>query len=276
MNITFSKMHGLGNDFVVIETLTQTFVPTTALLQSWSNRHTGIGFDQLLLIEVSPDDSNDFVYRIFNADGQEVEQCGNGARCAAKFVLGKNLSGKGKLRFQTKKGVVETFCLENGNVKVNMGQPELTPANIPFLAPQQANSYTLTLDNSNITCAAVSMGNPHCIIIVEDVMQTDVNHLGSLLTQHQQFPQGANVNFVEIVDATHIKLRVFERGVGETLACGSGACASVVASQLLGHVDTAVTVTLNGGSLQVNWQGRGHEVWSTGPAIFVFEGNITL
>ena len=272
--INFSKMHGLGNDFVVINNLDASIQLTENNIRQLADRHTGIGFDQLLLLESYTRDEADFSYRIFNANGAEVEQCGNGARCAAKFL--QNLTQRSQFRLKTCNRILSAECLNDNLVRVDMGAPIFEPAAIPFLNASEAKHYRLDVDGQTIDCAVVNMGNPHCILTVANSETADVAGLGAKLTDHPSFPQGVNVNFMELLADNHIKLRVYERGVGETLACGSGACASVVAGIHLGQLTTAVDVELPGGQLHISWQGNSDPVWLTGPAAFVFEGKITL
>lgn len=270
----FSKMHGLGNDFMVVDATKQHFLANTQQIQAWADRHTGIGFDQLLLLEPNEDATHDFTYRIFNADGSEVNQCGNGARCIARFVNIKQLSDKTQLRFKTASSLLETELLDNGHVKVNMGIPELQPNKIPLKFEQQQNHYTLT--NSDITFGAVSMGNPHAVIAVNDIAKAPLTTIGRNLSIDPLFPQQTNVGFMQIMHPQHIQLRVWERGAGETKACGSGACAAVVVGHLWQQLENHVLVTLPGGELRIDWQGKGQPLWMTGDAVFVFDGEIAV
>lgn len=263
-------MHALGNDFMVIDGVRQQFQPNPQLIAVWANRHTGIGFDQLLLIEKANNPDADFIYRIFNADGSEVAQCGNGARCIAKFLHDEKLTTKNPIRVETLAGILELKLENDDQVTVDIGTPIFEPEKIPFIAEKPAIKYTL--DNTEI--CALSVGNPHCVLVVKNVDAAPVQELGSVLTKHQRFPQQTNVGFMEIVNHHHIRLRVYERGVGETLACGSGACAAVVAGRLLNLLDTKVTVELPGGHLTVTWQGEKSSVFLTGPAVTVFRGYV--
>ncbi len=274
MALRFSKMHGLGNDFVVIDGVRQQFALDPATVRRLADRHTGIGCDQLLLVEPPPDTSVDFRYRIFNADGDEVEQCGNGARCFARFVRDQGLSDKTVLRVATQAGVLELCVETDGQVTVDMGVPEFEPARIPFAAAAREPSYRLDTDHGEVTFGAVSLGNPHAVLLVDDPGTAPVATLGPLLESHPSFPRRVNVGFLGVVDRGHARLRVFERGVGETRACGSGACAAVVIGRQQGLFDTRVAVDLEGGRLVISWPGEGESVRMTGPATHVFEGVI--
>ncbi|WP_339669055.1 diaminopimelate epimerase [Dasania marina] len=276
MLLRFTKMHGLGNDFVVIDLITQRYRLRQKDLLHIADRHFGIGCDQILVVEPPRNPEVDFCYRIYNCDGSEVEQCGNGARCFAQFVLDKKLTGKSKIKVETSSGVIELAVTADQQVRVNMGKPVLNPSDIPFTADSQAASYALEQAGQNYSLGAVSMGNPHGVLVVENVNSAPVAQLGPQLEAHPRFPQKANIGFMQVVDRRHIKLRVFERGVGETLACGTGACAAVVAGQEQGLLDQSVTVELPGGQLLIEWRGPGHPVMMTGPATTVFEGTIQL
>lgn len=274
--INFSKMHGLGNDFMVIDGIRQKFQPTAALVQRWADRHTGIGFDQLLLIEPSRNKETDFFYRIFNADGGEVAQCGNGARCIARFLHDEKLSSKNPLIVETLAGNLEIVLEKDQQVTVAMGIPNFEPNKIPFLTERKNTTYFLAIGDKTAEFCALSLGNPHCVLLVDEVKQAPVLELGPLLSKHHVFPQESNVSFMQIVDPTRIKLRVFERGADETLACGSGACAAVVAGRTLGLLAESVTVEQLGGELKVSWQGDARPVYLTGPATHVFKGTIEV
>ncbi len=276
MEISFSKMHGLGNDFVVIDAVRQTIKLSTQQIKFLADRHFGVGCDQVLLVESAKQGEADFRYRIFNADGHEVEQCGNGVRCFARFVREQNLTDKDRIRVITQSGIVEPEIQDNGEIKVNMGIPTLQPSAIPFEAKQQSRLYTLQVGSHNIEISAVSMGNPHAVLQVEDVDLAPVDELGAKIESHPRFPQRVNAGFMQVVTPEHIRLRVFERGVGETLACGTGACAAVVAGRMRQLLAESVRVSLAGGDLQIQWQGDEQVVWMTGPATTVFEGKITL
>jgi diaminopimelate epimerase len=272
--IHFTKMHGLGNDFVVIDALRQTPRLELATIKRLADRHFGIGFDQLLLVEKPVSPNADFKYRIFNADGSEVSQCGNGARCFARFVRDKGLTDKDEVRVDTDAGQLLLKFDSDGQITVNMGIPRHHPAEIPLLADQEASSYQASAGGETYTFGAVSMGNPHAVLRVEDVETAPVAAVGRLLESHPVFPARANIGFMQIVDREHIKLRVYERGAAETLACGSGACAAAVIAIERGLVDPHVQVQLPGGPLKISWAGRGEPVLMTGPAISVFEGTI--
>ena len=276
MKLQFTKMHGLGNDFVVIDAITQTINLSPAQIRALADRHFGVGCDQVLLVEAPRLPAVDFRYRIFNADGGEVEQCGNGARCFARFVRGRGLTSKDELHVETAAGIIRLAIEADGQVTVDMGEPRLEPAAIPFIATARAVAYPITVAEQTVEIAAVSMGNPHAVVIVEEVASAPVEYLGPLLERHERFPLRANVGFMEIIGRGHICLRVFERGAGETLACGSGACAAVVVGRVRGLLDESVRVELPGGSLQIRWQGEGKTVIMTGPAARVFEGCIEL
>jgi diaminopimelate epimerase len=276
MRLRFSKMHGLGNDFVVIDGVSQKVRLSPERIRQLADRHLGIGCDQLLLVEAPDNADVDFRYRIFNGDGSEVENCGNGARCFAIFVRERKLTGKRTIRVETASGIMELQVVDNDKVIVDMGVPRLVPAHIPFQAEQQAASYTLAVDGESYTIGAVSMGNPHAVLIVDNVAQAPVAELGPKIEHHPRFPQRVNVGFMEIVSPSEINLRVFERSAGETLACGTGACAAVVAGRLQQKLNSEVKVNLPGGSLHIRWEGEGHPVIMTGPAVTVFHGQVKI
>jgi len=276
MLLRFTKMHGLGNDFVVIDAVTQQVRITAEVARRLADRHFGIGCDQVLVVEAPSLPDADFQYLIFNADGSEVAQCGNGARCLAKFVRDRHLTGKNRIHVQTRSGVLELNIEKSGDVSVAMGVPRLEPAEIPFLAEQRATQYPLEINGQTLGIAAVSLGNPHAILQVIDIATAPVTTLGPLIEQHPRFPERVNAGFMEVVARDHIRLRVYERGVGETLACGSGACAAVVAGVLQGLLDFIVTVELPGGRLRVAWPAEGKPVVMTGPATTVYHGRIKL
>jgi len=281
MRLKFSKMQGIGNDFVVFDAINQQVKLTHAQYRRIADRHFGVGCDQILLVESPPEFGVDFRYRIFNADGSEVEQCGNGARCFARFVRDKQLTDKDRIVVSTKSGVIVLELTENGQVSVNMGLPHFAPADIPLSlvgksAQQSARHYTVLVDGESLQIGAVSMGNPHAVLLVDDIDRAPVNTLGKKLESHDFFPERANVGFMQIVSENKIKLRVYERGVGETLACGTGACAAVVVGGIWGKLASKVEVVLPGGKLCVDWPGEGRPVMMTGPAAFVFDGEITL
>ncbi|MDC9720632.1 MAG: diaminopimelate epimerase [Gammaproteobacteria bacterium] len=276
MLLRFAKMHGLGNDFMVIDLITQRAHLSAAQIRHLSDRNTGVGFDQLLLVETPQTPDVDFRYRIFNADGTEVEHCGNGARCFAKFVHDQRLTGKREITVQTSNGRIVLKMLKDPYVEVDMGEPILKPQLIPFDASAQAPSYTIEQDGQTYAIGALSMGNPHAVLVVDDVNSAPVLELGAKLEQHPRFANKANIGFMQIIDRQTIRLRVFERGVGETKACGTGACAAVAVGQLQGLLDTQVTAHLTGGDLEINWQGSGHPLTMSGPATHVYEGQIKL
>jgi len=267
-------MHGLGNDFVVIDAITQVIDLKREKIQLWADRHYGIGFDQLLLVEPPVTGNADFKYRIFNADGGEVFQCGNGARCFARFVREKNLSEKSEICVDTGSGQLLLYFEENDLITVNMGIPRHSPQEIPINAEQEAKFYSVMVNNSERAFGAVSMGNPHAVIHVNDIKTASVIELGRELESHPMFPERANIGFMQILDRNHIKLRVYERGAGETLACGSGACAAVVVGIEQNLLDAEVNVELPGGVLTIKWAGRGHPVYMTGSATTVFDGQL--
>ena len=274
MNLHFTKMQGAGNDFIVINGIDQPFQLTAQQIQKLAHRQFGIGFDQLLLVE--PSKVADFKYRIFNADGSEVAQCGNGARCFVRFVVNQNLSNKREISVETASGIITPKLEDNGLVTVNMGAPRFKPSEIPFIADVASNSYALNVANQQIMISAVSMGNPHAVQIVDDVESAPVIEIGSQIEVHPRFPERVNAGFMQIIDTHNIKLRVFERGSGETLACGTGACAAVVAGIQLERLQSPVRVTARGGELHIAWQGGNSPVMMTGPAVTVFTGCIEV
>lgn len=274
--ITFTKMHGLGNDFVVIDAINQRIELMPEQIRRLSDRHFGIGFDQLLLVEKPVSGNADFKYRIFNADGGEVSQCGNGARCFARFVRDKRLSEKNEICVDTDSGQLLLSFSGDDLITVNMGIPRHAPAEIPLLAEQESISYKVTINNKEQAFGAVSLGNPHAVIQVRDVIAAPVAEIGSILESHAVFPERANIGFMQVFDRGHIKLRVYERGAAETLACGSGACAAAVIGIEQKLLDHEVWVELPGGKLKISWGGRGKPVFMTGPADSVFEGVIPL
>ncbi len=276
MLLRFTKMHGLGNDFMVLDLISQHAHIQPKNAKQWGDRHTGVGFDQLLLVEPPSNPDVDFRYRIFNADGSEVEQCGNGARCFARFVLDKRLTTKKHIRVETKSGIIELDVRSDGQISVNMGAPRLVPADIPFQAEQQALSYSVTVDEEQVELAAVSMGNPHAVLRVDNVDSAPVHSLGATLEHHPRFPQRVNVGFLQVLDRRLAKLRVWERGAGETQACGTGACAAAVAAISQGWMDSPLQIELPGGKLSIEWAGSGQPVMMTGPAVRVYEGHVRL
>lgn len=273
-NLKFTKMQGAGNDFMVIDGINQPVHLTGPQIKALAHRQFGVGFDQLLLVETST--VADFKYRIFNADGSEVAQCGNGARCFVRFVAEQGLTEKREISVETASGIITPKLEENGLVTVNMGAPRFAPNDIPFIADATSTSYTLEVANQHLQITTLSMGNPHAVQIVDDVETAPVTALGSQIEVHPRFPERVNAGFMQIIDTHHIKLRVFERGSGETLACGTGACAAVVAGIQLGRLQSPVTVSARGGELHISWQGGTSPVMMTGPAVTVFIGNITL
>jgi diaminopimelate epimerase len=276
MRIKFSKMQGLGNDFVVLDGVRQSLALTPERLRFLGDRHFGVGCDQILLVEKSSRPDVDFRYRIFNADGGEVEQCGNGARCFVRFVHDQGLTEKREIRVETMKGVISPRLAEDGNVTVDMGVPGFFPAKIPFVSESSDLVQTLELDGTAVEITAVSMGNPHAVQVVVDVDLAPVAVQGPQIESHPRFPQRVNAGFMQITDRHSIRLRVFERGAGETLACGTGACAAVVAGIARGLLDSPVRVTTRGGDLTIAWGGHGQPVLMTGPAVTVFHGEIEL
>ena len=275
--IKFTKMQGLGNDFIVIDTINQSVQLSTEQIQQMADRNFGIGFDQLLLVEKPMSDNAEFKYRIFNADGGEVAQCGNGARCFARFVIDKGLTTHQHIIVDTNSGQLQLDLTPNGLVTVNMGVPQHAPADIPLNTTEEAPFYKLHVDNTEQSFSAVSMGNPHAVLHVDNLDTAPVTPLGRALEGHSFFPERANIGFMEIINRQHIKLRVYERGTAETLACGSGACAAVVTGIENNMLDKEnIKVDLLGGELLISWQGRGYPVFMTGPAKSVFEGQINL
>jgi diaminopimelate epimerase len=276
MKLRFSKMHGLGNDFVVIDAVRQQVDLTPARVRFLADRHFGVGCDQLLLVERAQQPGVDFRYRIFNADGGEVEQCGNGARCFVRFVLDQGLTDKRQIRVETMSGVITLTAEDDGDITVNMGVPVFEPARIPFDSASDAFVQPLDVAGTAVPITAVSMGNPHAVQVVADVDAAPVAQQGPLIESHARFPARVNAGFVQVVDAHHIRLRVYERGAGETLACGTGACAAVVAGVVRNLLDSPVRVTTRGGELNIRWAGEGEPVYMTGPAVTVFEADIHL
>ena len=270
--LPFSKMHGLGNDFMVLDASGAAIDLSPADIRLLADRHFGVGFDQLLMVEPSRSAGVDFGYRIFNADGSEVEQCGNGARCFARFVQDQGLTQQNPLRVQTRAGVIVLHVGADGQVQVDMGVPRCLPQDIPFLAPEPQLRYRVDVGCDTLELAVVNMGNPHAVLRVDDLDTTPVARLGPLLESHPRFPARVNVGFMQIIEPDRIRLRVYERGAGETLACGSGACAAVVAGQRLGWLGEQVTVLLPGGQLQVSWAGDGSSVIMQGAAQRVYDG----
>ncbi len=275
MKLKFTKMHGLGNDFVVLDGIHQSFDLNQQQIRFLADRHFGIGCDQILLVEKAQG-SADFRYRIFNADGGEVEQCGNGARCFVRYVHDHALTRKQEIQIETLGGVISPKLEVNGAVTVNMGKPIFEPRDIPFVADRRALIYNLTLDDGEVEISALSMGNPHAVRIVEDIDAAPVTTEGAKIEVHPRFPRKVNVGYMQIMDRDRVRLRVFERGAGETLACGTGACAAVVAGIARDLLDKQVVVSTRGGDLTIVWKGENEPVLMTGPAVTVFEGEINL
>lgn len=276
MRLKFTKMHGAGNDFVVLDGISQSVNLSPGQLRFIADRHFGIGCDQILVVEKATRPDTDFRYRIFNSDGGEVEQCGNGARCFVRYVHDKGLTAKHEIRVETLGGVIVPRLEANGEVSVNMGVPRFEPGEIPFVAPARALTYRLEVNRRELEISAVSMGNPHAVQVVEDVAGAPVQTEGPLIERHARFPARVNAGYMQVLERTAVKLRVYERGAGETLACGTGACAAVVAGVLRGLLDNRVKVTTRGGELTIRWDGEGKPVWMTGPAVSVFEGEIEV
>jgi len=276
MLLHFTKMHGLGNDFVVIDAINQSVDLSTEQLRFIANRRFGVGCDQILLVETPDSDQVDFRYRIFNADGGEVEQCGNGARCFALFVRNKGLTDKNQIAVQTRSGNITLSCEGNNQVTVNMGIPRFEPDEIPFQADHVANEYALDINNQTYSVGVVSIGNPHTVLRVENTESAPVSELGPLIEHHPRFPNRVNAGFMQVINEDEINLRVWERGSGETLACGTGACAAVVSGIQRAWLHSRVVVNLHGGQLIIQWEGVNQPILMTGPAESVFEGTIQL
>ena len=278
MALKFTKMHGLGNDFVVIDAINQHFELDSARIKYLADRNLGIGFDQMLVVEKAQSGQADFKYRIFNADGCEVSQCGNGARCFARFVHEQNLTDAHLISVETNAGLLQLEMIDSSRVRVNMGMPTFDPKSIPLKPSARCEQYMIDLDEQSmrktIQFSALSIGNPHMVIVVDDVNQCELETLGPILESHSFFPERVNVGFMQIEDRKNFMLRVFERGVGETKACGSGACAAMVAGVQLGVLDTEATAQLTGGKLQLEWQGEGSPIMMTGETAMVFQGEI--
>ena len=269
-------MHGLGNDFVVLEALTRPLALTPNQLRRIADRHFGVGCDQILQVEPPRQPDTDFYYRIFNADGGEVEQCGNGARCFVRYARDHGLTAKRELRVGTRGGIIVPRLEDDGQVTVDMGVPEFEPSRIPFDAPARAVSYGLDVDGRRLDICALSMGNPHAVQVVADIERAPVAREGPLIERHPRFPQRVNAGYMQVMSRRRILLRVFERGAGETLACGTGACGVVVAGRLNNLLDAKVIVHLKGGDLVIEWEGEGAPVFKTGPAVRVFTGEIEI
>lgn len=277
MKLKFTKMHGAGNDFVVVDAISQAVNLSSTQIRQIADRHFGVGCDQLLLVERPTSTDVDFRYRIFNADGGEVQQCGNGARCFVRFVHNKDLTKKNEIRVETASGIITLKLEDDGRVMVNMGVPHFVPKDIPFTADETASTYAIDVAGKEVKISALSMGNPHAVQIVDNVDTAPVELQGPLIESHPRFPQRVNAGFMQIVDKCHIRLRVFERGSGETLACGTGACAAAVAGMRLGLLQSPVKVSMRGGDLTIRWtDGNNAPVWMIGPATTVFEGEIEI
>jgi len=282
MEIAFTKMHGLGNDFMVIDAINQTLDLSARQIQAWANRHTGVGFDQLLLVESPRISDAEFRYRIFNADGGEVEQCGNGARCFAVFVHDQGLTGNNCIPVETAGGLITLQRETNGEVTVDMGEPDFSASALPFIPDETVEvndtgvgpQYKISTNNAQYAIDIVSMGNPHAVLQTELIDHADVSGIGSIIGADRHFPQGVNVGFMQVDHRQAIRLRVFERGAGETMACGTGACAAVAAGIHRGLLDNDVKVQLHGGVLTIHWAGKGSSLFMTGPATSVFKGRI--
>ncbi len=276
MRVSFTKMHGAGNDFVVFDGVRQCIALTPEKIRRLADRRYGVGCDQVLIVERPATAGADFRYRIFNADGGEVEQCGNGARCFGRFVRDQGLTDKDEIAVETLGGLIRPRLEPDGEVSVDMGVPRFEPREVPFEAPARAPLYDLDVDGQAVPVSVLSMGNPHAVQMVPDVDLAPVSTQGPKIERHPRFPKRVNAGYMQIVDRRHIRLRVYERGAGETLACGSGACAAVVAGRQRGLLDDTVKVTLPGGTLTVSWPGEGRSVVLTGPAVTVYQGTIDL
>jgi diaminopimelate epimerase len=274
MKLKFAKMHGLGNDFMVIDAINQTFRPRATLIRQWADRYDGIGFDQMLVVERPDSDTAAFKYRIYNADGGEVAQCGNGARCFARFVREQGLTDLDVIAVETNTGLLQLEAVGATRYRVNMGIPQFEPGAIPLRAETRQELYKSDFQGTEISFSAVSIGNPHMVIPVVDVDNANFETLGPYFETHMMFPQRANIGFMQIIDRTSFRLRVFERGVGETRACGSGACAAMVAGVRLGLLDSPATASLTGGELKLEWQGDENPVMMTGETAMVYQGEI--
>jgi diaminopimelate epimerase len=275
MKTKFTKMHGLGNDFVVIDGVSQVVSLSPEKLRQLADRHSGVGCDQVLLIETAKGDA-DYRYRIFNADGGEVEQCGNGARCFVRYVHDRGMTSKREIRVETLAGLIIPRLEVDGEVTVNMGAPKFEPREIPFVAEKRALTYPLDIGNKQLEISVVSIGNPHVVQRVPDIDDAPVLTEGAIIEGHPRFPQRVNAGYMQVIDRHHVRVRVYERGAGETLACGTGACAAVVAGIQRGLLESPVKVSFRGGDLFIRWEGENQPVWMTGPAVTVFDGEIDL
>jgi len=274
--LKFTKMHGLGNDFVVVDAVSRKVFFNKQQIEKLSDRNWGIGFDKLLVVEPPSNPDMDFRYRIYNSDGSEVEHCGNGARCFAKFVLDRELTNKHIINVETKRGAIQLRVMNDGLVTVDMGEPSFMPNDLPFTADESDSLYGLMVEHEEIFITPVSVGNPHAVIKVDELLDEQVARVGRLVECHERFPNNVNVGFMQVITPEEINLRVYERGVGETQACGTGACAAVVAGIKQGWLSPKVTAHLRGGDLHIEWQGEGSPILMTGPAAKVFEGQIYL
>lgn len=276
MLLPFTKMHGLGNDFVIFDGVSRPVELASEQVRHIAERRFGIGCDQVLVLQPGRTPGTDFRFRIYNADGGEVEQCGNGARCLARFIRDAGLTDKSAFTLESLGASIRLTLEPDGEVTVDMGRPQLEPGAVPFTAEKRALVYDLDINGTPVQVSVLALGNPHAVQIVEDVDRAPVAQQGPLVEHHPRFPRGVNAGFMEVVDSGHARLRVYERGVGETLACGSGACAAVVAGRLRGLLDEQVAVELPGGRLRIRWPGEGQSVTMTGPAVKTFDGSIEL
>jgi len=276
MRVAFTKMHGVGNDFVVFDAPVEPTLLEPATLRRLADRRTGIGFDQALLLEAPRRADTAVFYRVFNSDGDEVEQCGNGARCIAALLHRRGRTRAGAVRLDSPAGVIEARVADVAEVSVDMGVPNFDPASLPFTAPAEADSYSLEVAGTTVGIGAVSLGNPHAVLTVGSVETAPVATLGPAIEHHARFPRRVNAGFLEIVDRTHLKLRVYERGAGETRSCGTGACAAMAIARRRGLVDSEVRVAVRGGELRVNWARPGEHIWLSGPAQVSFEGQVEV
>ena len=276
MLMKFTKMHGLGNDFVVIDAVTQNVRVTASMARRLADRHLGIGCDQVLVVEPPSDKTLDFDYKIFNSDGGEVEQCGNGARCLARFIRDRNLSGKNTIQVKTMNRIISLTINKDKLVSVDMGIPALEPSDVPIVESTKLTTYTININNEQFDISAISMGNPHAVLFVDNVESAPVSKIGQELQSHAQFPKQVNVGFAQVMNRQHLKLRVYERGAGETRACGTGACAAAVAAIQQDLADSPLRIALTGGDLQINWPGEGQPLIMTGPAVTSYHGRIKI
>lgn len=276
MLLHFTKMHGLGNDFMVVDLVTQRAYFDDVVVRRLADRRFGIGFDQLLVVEPPRDPDMDFRYRIYNADGSEVENCGNGARCFARFVLDKRLTHKHQIRVETAGGPLTLEVHRDNQVSVDMGIPRFAPQSLPFNADEEQLTYSLDVDGQSHQISIASMGNPHAVLVVDSTEKAPVEHLGPLIERHPRFPRRVNVGFMQVVSPGEIHLRVYERGSGETLACGTGACAAVACGIRRGLLTSPVNVQLPGGWLKIDWDGGDGHLIMTGPTERVYDGRVSL